>query len=162
MKFYHGTTAVAAERILTDGFGSGGKSVWICSDTDVTYFWEDTLDGIDGEGLRRAFESALIASAISGSVETRTVVFQLDIPDEFVNDWVLPDCSCENMDVPPTISAAKAAQIIKTNTSRILMQEFEPLSRMGVVWTRSYFASTAGDVSARTIQKYIENQKKRG
>ena len=66
------------------------------------------------------------------------------------------------LNVPPTISAAKAAQIIKTNTSRILMQEFEPLSRMGVVWTRSYFASTAGDVSARTIQKYIENQKKRG
>lgn len=64
--------------------------------------------------------------------------------------------------VPPTISAAKAAQIIKTNTSRILMQEFEPLSRMGVVWTRSYFASTAGEVSAQTIQKYIESQKKRG
>lgn len=66
------------------------------------------------------------------------------------------------LNVPPTISAAKAAQIIKTNTSRILMQEFESLSRMSVVWTRSYFASTAGDVSAKTIQKYIEDQKKRG
>lgn len=32
---------------------------------------------------------------------------------------------------------------------------------MPSLWTRSYFISTAGNVSAATIQKYIENQSKK-
>lgn len=63
--------------------------------------------------------------------------------------------------VPPTISAAKAVQVIKSNTARVLLQEFEELSKMQNLWTRSYFASTAGEVSSDIIVRYIESQKSR-
>ncbi len=64
--------------------------------------------------------------------------------------------------VPPTISAAKAVQIIKVGTSHPLMDEFTELSQTVHVWTRNYFASTAGTVPAYVIKRYIEAQKKRG
>ena len=40
-------------------------------------------------------------------------------------------------------------------------KEFPALSAMPSLWTRSFFVSTAGDVSAQTIQRYVETQKTR-
>lgn len=94
MKFYHGTSAEAAEKILVDGFGCNEKTVWNCSDSGSTYFWEHAVDGVDGEGIPRAFESGLITAAMRGSLDKRIIVFELDIPDEFVGNWVLEDYSC--------------------------------------------------------------------
>lgn len=65
------------------------------------------------------------------------------------------------VNAPPTLSAADIMKIIKGNTSRQLKQEFFPNIDMQV-WTRSYFVSTAGDVSNVTIQRYVEEQKTRG
>ena len=40
------------------------------------------------------------------------------------------------------------------------LKEFpDPLSKIPSLWTRSYFASTAGAVSSETIQRSIEAQK---
>lgn len=83
------------------------------------------------------------------------------------NDFMILAMECQEdhchlfLNVPPDISAAKAVQIIKTNTSRVLKQEFEAFSRTKQLWTRSYFASTAGDVSSDTIRQYVEAQKLR-
>ena len=57
------------------------------------------------------------------------------------------------LNVPPKVSAAEAVRVIKTNTSRVLRSEFYELSRQETLWTRSYFASTAGNVSSATIEK---------
>jgi len=46
----------------------------------------------------------------------------------------------------------------KGRTSRFLREEFRDLRKMPTLWTRSYFLSTAGNVSAATIKKYIEQQ----
>jgi putative transposase len=46
----------------------------------------------------------------------------------------------------------------KGRSSHVLRQEFPELLRMPTLWTRSYFISTAGNVSSETIQRYIENQ----
>jgi putative transposase len=46
----------------------------------------------------------------------------------------------------------------KGRTSRFLRAEFRDLRKMPTLWTRSYFLSTAGNVSAATIKKYIEQQ----
>jgi putative transposase len=60
----------------------------------------------------------------------------------------------------PSDSAAEVVKALKAFTSYHLRQEFQPiLSKLPSLWTRSYFASTAGNVSAETIQKYIEAQK---
>ena len=65
------------------------------------------------------------------------------------------------VNVPPDISAADVMRIVKANTAKVLMEEFPQLSKARQVWTRSYFASTAGDVSSETIQKYIAAQRTR-
>lgn len=61
----------------------------------------------------------------------------------------------------PTLSPADIMQKIKGVTSRELRKEFPQLSKMPSLWTRSYFVSTAGNVSSETIKKYVENQKTR-
>ena len=50
---------------------------------------------------------------------------------------------------------------IKGYTARVLRKEFpDPLMKLPSMWTRSYFVSTAGNVSSETIKRYIEAQKK--
>ena len=46
----------------------------------------------------------------------------------------------------------------KGRSSRYLRNEFPELLKMPTLWTRSYFLSTAGNVSASTIKKYIKQQ----
>ena len=58
-------------------------------------------------------------------------------------------------------SPADIMRIVKGNTSRILLQEFSDVLKSLTVWTRSYFVSTAGNVSSATIQRYVEEQKTR-
>jgi putative transposase len=61
----------------------------------------------------------------------------------------------------PSDSAAEVVKELKGYSSFHLRQEFKPiLSKMPSTWTRSYFASTAGAVSAQTIQRYIDAQKR--
>lgn len=62
---------------------------------------------------------------------------------------------------PPKLSPADIMRIIKTNTARKLLNEFSYTLRSPTLWTRSYFVSTAGDVSAQTIQRYVNSQKTR-
>lgn len=62
--------------------------------------------------------------------------------------------------VLPTYSPADVMAKIKGGTSRILRDEFSELKALPSLWTRSYFVSTAGNVSSQTIQQYVENQKK--
>ncbi len=61
----------------------------------------------------------------------------------------------------PTDAPSEIMAKIKGFTSRRLRQEFEHLSHGSSLWTRSYFVSTAGNVSSDTIMKYVESQKKR-
>lgn len=51
-------------------------------------------------------------------------------------------------------------RLIKGRSSRVLREEFPGLLKLPSLWTRSYFLSTAGNVSSEIIQKYIERQSK--
>lgn len=66
------------------------------------------------------------------------------------------------VNVPPTISAADAVKVIKSNTSGVLRREFQQLAAVKSLWTRSYFASTACNVSSEVIKQYVLNQKNHG
>ena len=61
----------------------------------------------------------------------------------------------------PTHSPADIMNKIKGGTSRILRDEFSELKAMPGLWTRSYFVSTAGNVSSETIKHYVETQRTR-
>jgi putative transposase len=49
-------------------------------------------------------------------------------------------------------------RLMKGRSSRLLRDEFPALKRMPSLWTRSYFISTAGNVSSEIIKRYIEAQ----
>jgi putative transposase len=60
----------------------------------------------------------------------------------------------------PANSVADVVKQLKGVTSFYLRKEFrEVTSKLLSLWTRSYFASTAGNVSKETIQRYINAQK---
>ena len=46
-------------------------------------------------------------------------------------------------------------------TSRMIRQEFEHLSKMSNVWTRSGFVSKAGDMSSKIIKRYVDSRRER-
>jgi putative transposase len=56
-------------------------------------------------------------------------------------------------------SAADVLKAVKGVTSHELRKKYPPLRKMPSMWTRSYFASTAGNVSQETIRRYIEAPK---
>lgn len=63
---------------------------------------------------------------------------------------------------PPTLAISQIMYRLKGATSHQLRQEYPELnSRLPSLWTRSYYAGTAGHVSAETIQRYIAEQKGR-
>jgi putative transposase len=60
----------------------------------------------------------------------------------------------------PTVPASLIIKECKGITGFHLRKQFKELLKLPCLWTKSYFASTAGNVSAETIQKYIEAQSK--
>lgn len=58
----------------------------------------------------------------------------------------------------PTTPASLVVKECKGITGYFLRKKFKELLKLPCMWTKSYFASTAGNVSAKTIQTYIEAQ----
>lgn len=60
----------------------------------------------------------------------------------------------------PSTAVSDIVKECKGITSFELRKRYpNPLKRLPSMWTRSYFAATAGNVSQETIKKYIEAQK---
>ena len=74
---------------------------------------------------------------------------------------VLPDHVHLFVAAAPTDAPQYLANQFKGYTSRVLREEFPTLkSRLPSLWSRSYYVGSAGHVSASTIHKYIEQQKR--
>ena len=59
----------------------------------------------------------------------------------------------------PTTPATDVLKAVKGVTSHELREKHPQLRKLPSLWTRSYFAATAGNVSGETIRRYIEAQK---
>ncbi len=63
--------------------------------------------------------------------------------------------------IPPSMSVGSVVRIIKTNSSRLMRQEYAFLKKAYFahdgIWSEGYFVSTAG-IDEETISKYIEHQ----
>lgn len=75
---------------------------------------------------------------------------------------VMPDHVHIFLNALPSISPSDIMAKVKGVTSRRLRQEFKHLCHLPSLWTRSFFCSTAGNVSSETITRYIAEQKTRG
>lgn len=74
---------------------------------------------------------------------------------------VMPDHVHLFVSAPPKYSPADLAKLFKGITSRRLRQELNEQIRRkvwkpGVLWSPSYYAGTAGNVSGDVIKRYIE------
>jgi hypothetical protein len=63
------------------------------------------------------------------------------------------DFLAEAYDLPVLESPDVAIAMLKGYTSRVLRKEYPHLKRMRTLWTPSYFVSSAGNVSAATIEQ---------
>jgi len=101
---------------------------------------------------------------LKGDIETRLSQLlhqktrELDL--EILALEIMPDHVHLFVNSAPSLAPDQIMWRLKGFTSRILRKEFPHLKRMPSMWTRSYFVSTAGNVSSETIQRYIKNQKK--
>jgi putative transposase len=76
-------------------------------------------------------------------------VIQLAIQPDHVHLFIRANPYTLPSDIP---------RLIKRRSSHTLRQEFPDLRKLPSLWTRSFFLSTAGNVSQETIQRYIERQ----
>lgn len=84
---------------------------------------------------------------------------QLDVTVEGLE--ILPNHVHLFVAASPTDAPQYLANQFKGYTSRLLREEFPDLkSRLPSLWSRSYYVGSAGHVSADTIQKYIQQQKR--
>ena len=73
---------------------------------------------------------------------------------------VMPDHIHLFVNCPPRYAPSYLANYFKGKSARLILKKFPELKKAtnGKLWTRSYFVSTAGNVSSETIKKYIEEQ----
>jgi hypothetical protein len=103
IKIYHGTSFESFQNILKDGFDGYCNNNWICSDSDVSYFYNplqmlnrefDTLEECENFAIESAFSNGRIAAARQKSSANKIMVIELTIDDSFVK----LDDSCPNME----------------------------------------------------------------
>lgn len=100
------------------------------------------------DGLEARFKALVAQICEQNDIEILAMECHIDHCHLFVN-------------APPSLSPSNIMKLIKGTTGAALKKEFFQTKRPQV-WTRSYFVSTAGDVSSDTIQRYVEQQKTRG
>jgi putative transposase len=84
-----------------------------------------------------------------------------------VNDWKIEELNIQDnhvhmmIQLTTTISVAKAIQLFKGGSSKIIREEFPKLRTFlwgDSLWGDGYFAETVGQKNEKAIRKYIQNQ----
>lgn len=101
-----------------------------------------------------------------GAVEDRLKTLLVELCEAMDIHILAVECDRDHchlfLNAPPTYSPSDIMAKLKGATSKALREEFEHLQHLPSLWTRSYFVSTAGNVSSETIKRYVEQQKTRG
>ncbi len=85
---------------------------------------------------------------------------------EIIEMEVMPDHLHLFVSTKPTVAATDVVRSFKSLSAIELFKKYPSLkkfySRCGSLWSKGYFVSTIGKVSAETVQKYIQEQKSGG
>lgn len=106
---------------------------------------------------RRKVLTGNVALSLKELLEEKTA----ELGWEIVALEIMPDHVHLFLGTDPDVSPTQVMHALKGYTSRALRQEFPKLQTMPSLWTRSYWVSTEGSVSAEVIQQYIAEQKTR-
>ncbi|GEK33075.1 IS200/IS605 family transposase [Kurthia sibirica] len=103
---------------------------------------------------------------LQAEVEQRFKALVHEVCEELQIQIVALECDKDHthmfLNALPSLSPADMMAKIKGVTSKKMREEFPHLRHLSSLWTRSYFVSTAGNVSSETIKRYVEQQKTRG
>ena len=97
-----------------------------------------------------------------GSIAKRLRQIFYDLAKE--KDWdiialeVAPDHIHLFVEHQPDVAINQVIKAFKGRSSCYLRREFPELNKLPSLWTNSYFYSTAGQVSAEVIEKYIKDR----
>ena len=84
-----------------------------------------------------------------------------------MNDWTIEELNIQEdhvhiiVQLKPSISVAKAVQLMKGGTSKVIREEFPELKEFlwgDSLWSDGYFAETVGSVNEEKIREYVKNQ----
>lgn len=95
--------------------------------------------------------------------EVRDRLFQIISEVAKDHDWniraleIAPDHLHLFVEIHPTDAINQVVKAFKGRSAYLLRQEFPQLLKLPSLWTNSYFFSTAGNVSADTIERYIND-----
>jgi len=103
---------------------------------------------------RRPVLKGRVADRLRELIEEKAKELKLDI----IELAIQPDHVHLLVSAPPDLAPNQIMHRIKGYTARVLRREFPSLRKLPSMWTRAYFVSTVGKVSAETVRKYIEAQ----
>lgn len=95
--------------------------------------------------------------------EVRDRLFQICSEVAKDHDWniraleIAPDHIHLFVEIHPTDAINQVVKAFKGRSAYLLRKEFPHLTKLPSLWTNSYFFSTAGNVSADTIERYIND-----
>lgn len=93
-----------------------------------------------------------VANRLESLIEEKAEELELDILELAIQ----PDHVHLFITGHPKLAPNKIIQQLKGSSSRVLRDEYD--FGLPSLWTRSYFVSSAGEVSSQTIEEYIEAQ----
>ena len=103
---------------------------------------------------------------LNSNVEERFKMLVQEVCEALEIEVIAMECDQDHvhlfLNALPTFSPTDIMAKIKGVTSKKLREEFPHLQHLPSLWTRSYFVSTAENVSSETTRRYVENQKTRG
>jgi len=82
---------------------------------------------------------------------------------QIIEKEVMPDHIHIFISTPPYDAPTNIIKVLKGVSARQIYKRFPELKyelRKGHIWSPSYYIGTAGNMSAETIKKYIQNQTK--
>jgi putative transposase len=106
--------------------------------------------------FRRPVLGGEVAAALAGLLRERAAALGCQV--EALE--VMPDHVHLVVEAPPTLAPQQIVSQCKGYTSRVLRARFPWLRRrLPSLWSRAYYAASAGHVSAATVRRYVAAQK---
>lgn len=103
----------------------------------------------------------VLVGQVAGRLKEIIVEVAVELGVEILALEIKPDHLHLFVSAYPQLSIPHLVRSFKGKSAHILREEFPELRKLPSLWTHNYFVSTAGNVSAETIQKYIEAQSKK-
>ena len=97
--------------------------------------------------IAKDLETIMRDTAENNKFEIIELAIEPDHVHVFVRTW-------------PTISPYEVVKKFKGSSSGLLRRKHKELLKLPSLWSRSYLVSTAGNVSAKVVKKYIQAQGK--